>query len=72
MEKFSVIIALALVACLSLAASSGSDNVEGQTPIDTLSAKWPISSGGNDHIYKAILLPNAITWDEANAAAKLA
>jgi len=71
MEKFSVIIALALVACLSLAASSGSDNVEGQTPIDTLSAKWPISSGGNDHIYKAILLPNAITWDEANAAAKL-
>jgi hypothetical protein len=31
--------------------------------------QWEAGSGGNDHLYDVVLLPDLVTWDDANAAA---
>ncbi|MCX6668210.1 MAG: lectin-like protein [Methanothrix sp.] len=32
--------------------------------------EWPISAGGNGHYYEAVLVPEGISWDDAEAAAE--
>lgn len=32
--------------------------------------KWTVSDGGNGHYYRAVLVPEGITWDDANRRAK--
>jgi hypothetical protein len=32
--------------------------------------QWPVSAGGNDHFYEAVLATGGITWDSARSAAE--
>ncbi|NOY69715.1 MAG: DUF5011 domain-containing protein, partial [Deltaproteobacteria bacterium] len=42
------------------------------TPLPTpaQAMQWPAASGGNDHWYMAVLIPEGITWDNADIAAQ--
>jgi len=39
------------------------------TSVEAVPIEWTTSSGGNGHLYEAVLVGSAITWEDAQAAA---
>ena len=42
------------------------------TTVKAVPVEWPVSEGGNGHLYEAIAVPQPITWSAANIAAQSA
>jgi hypothetical protein len=51
------------------ASSAGSASLVVGTPSPVI---WPTNIGGNGHSYQIVIIPNGVTWNQANAAAQAA